>query len=266
MKHIELETLEEFEAEVEKLNSFLSAQKKHDLDTVEKPLFRGQSQESWSLETSLERYLSGVVSIEQYNRYLLRIKPAVEAYTGNSWKVDRNIKIEDTTFLQAAVPSYEFMLYARHHGFPSPLLDWSQSPYVALFFAFQNAVPDQRVSIFAYVDDLGGGKGGWCGAPQISAQSPYVSSHSRHFMQQSQYTIATEKVNDEWVYCSHEKYFSETTDESQDLLIKFTLPGNLKNKYLKKLQQMNINAFTLYGSDESLMDMLAFREIIERDI
>jgi hypothetical protein len=264
MKTIDLRTWEEFEAEVAKLNTFLSGQKRHEFDYVARPLFRGQSRASWELETSLERYLRSVVSIEQYNRYLLRIKPAVEAYTERSWKVEREIKIEeDTTF--HSVPNYEFMLYARHHGFPSPLLDWSQSPYVALFFAFQNAVPGQRVSVFAYVDDIGSGKGGWVGSPQISALGPYVSSHRRHFMQQSQYTIATEKVKDEWVYCSHEKYFSGTTDESQDLLIKFTLPGELRNKYLQKLQQMNINAFTLYGTDESLMDMLAFREIIERN-
>jgi len=28
------------------------------------------------------------------------------------------------------------MTRLRHHGFPSPLLDWPQSPYIAAFFAF----------------------------------------------------------------------------------------------------------------------------------
>lgn len=32
--------------------------------------------------------------------------------------------------------SYGFMTRLRHHGFPSPLLDWPQSPYIAAFFAF----------------------------------------------------------------------------------------------------------------------------------
>lgn len=264
MKTVELETWENFEDEVKKLNQFLSAQKKIESNYVAKPLFRGQSNASWGLQTSIERYLGHEITVTKYNNYLLRIKPAVESFTGRTWNVVADFDISETNF--RTVPNYEFMLYARHHGFPSPLLDWSQSPYVALFFAFQNSEPEQPVSIFAYVDDIGHGKGGVVGAPQISALGPYVSSHRRHFMQQSQYTIATEMVNKNWKYCSHEKYFANTADEDQDLLIKFTLPGKLKNTYLKKLQQMNINAFTLYGTDESLMNSLAFREIIERGL
>lgn len=254
---------ETFESELNKINAQLISYKKDNYGSVSLPLYRGQSDSTFALNTTLERYFDKPVSFDKYQHYLFAVKPAIEVFTEKKFEFDYRNDPEtgwkfmgDVRFLKG---QYEYMAYLRHHGFPSPLLDWSKSPYIALYFAYENANLNDDVAIFVYVEHLGSGKGVSIGSPEIATFGPYVTSHKRHFIQQSQYTSCVKKDGDDWYYCSHEEAFN-TTDTGQDLLIKLTLPGSEKDRILLKLDTMNINAFSLYGSDEGLMRMLAFRE------
>ena len=57
-------------------------------------------------------------------------------------------------------PGGGYLAYLRHHGFPSPLLDWTKSPYIAAYFAMVNAPQKEvkKVSVFAYLESPTGGK------------------------------------------------------------------------------------------------------------
>lgn len=231
------------------------------------PLFRGQADAGWSLSTTLERFSALSYSMEDYHRRLGPVKQAVESLTtGRSWDLP---DYDGDDIVVGAPPGYEFMIYLRHHGFPSPLLDWSRSPYVAAFFAFEQPPPsmrthreEQQVAIYLYVDRLTTEKSGVSGEARITALGPTVVTHERHYSQQCEYTICTKRVGPErgLVYWNHEEAFANA-GELQDVLRKYTIPIGERSHFLRKLDLMTINAYSLFRDEGSLARMLAYREI-----
>ena len=237
---------------------------------VSPALFRGQSRSSYRLETTLERFGLVNFGFNDYVRYLSKVKPAIESMLDRkfAFKWD-NPEDKGHAFILSQLKlkegQYEFMVYLRHHGFPTPLLDWSRSLYVALFFALSDQPSDENSALFMYIENLGHGKGGVVGAPEISTIGQYVTAHKRHWIQQSDYTACVAKQDDVWVYHPHEGAFGGPSDES-DRLVKVEIVPTARRQILRQLDSMNINAFSLFGTEEAMMKTLAFREILEDDL
>ncbi len=58
----------------------------------------------------------------------------------------------------------------------------------------------------------------------------------------------------------HEGVFSRNV-QHQDVLWKFTIPATERIKVLKKLDSYSLNAFSLFESDEALMETMAIRYV-----
>ena len=105
-------------------------------------LFRGHSDSCWSLDTTLDRSKHEGMKFDDYYRIVSSIHPEVETLTGNTWSIpeyrDIVALVQDYDKLSVELtfgrnPAYDYMAYLRHHGFPSPLLDWTRSPYIAAY-------------------------------------------------------------------------------------------------------------------------------------
>jgi len=87
-------------------------------------IFRGQ-QKPWSLCTSFHR----------------RGRYRMSEFTGKDVKqLHQRLSAITSHFFDLTIPDQNgaFFNLLQHHGYPTPLLDWSHSPYVAAFFAFRD--------------------------------------------------------------------------------------------------------------------------------
>jgi hypothetical protein len=236
-------------------------------------VFRGQASSDWRLQTTLERSdLSDEVA--DYFQTILRIKREVESFTGLSWEdapsrydLDPDIfggyERFSSRLLRGEFPHYSYLAYLRHHGFPSPLLDWSASPMVAAFFAFRSPSESDRVAIYAYRErDASGMKSGGSDEPSIRLLGPYVTAPKRHFVQRSVYTMCTLWQSEAPYFYDHTnvcKPYDPNAEYQQDIVFKFELASSKRGQVLEELESFNLNAYTLFGSEDGLMESLARR-------
>jgi hypothetical protein len=229
-------------------------------------VFRGQANSGWRLSATLER-TQGRMLFKDYCRIIERIKPQIESLTSMQWEIPEYPEVEelsteyenfDHALWCGRCPGYDYMVYLRHHGFPSPLLDWTRSLYVAAFFAFSTArETDQQVSIYALWNQpnrLSGNKIG-----TIYRYGPYVRTHRRHFLKQSEYTLCM-FYDDDWWFDYYDEVFDKGLHQ-QGQCHKFMIPYKERKRVLKLLDEHNLNAFSLFGSEESMMQTLAEREL-----
>ncbi len=115
----------------------------NDLESDGSFIYRGQRDASWGLVSTLHRtsLVKSIPNLKGYADFMLpQVHDALEAWVGRSWD------------LTAALGLAEFLAFLQHNGFPTPLLDWTASPYISAYFAFESvnhfASQTEKVAIF----------------------------------------------------------------------------------------------------------------------
>lgn len=264
-KTVELNSWDEFREHISQLRKKIDDDRDDSKKRNYPMLFRGQSDSNWKLKSTLCREAGGDEKWEiLVNKYLEVLNSVYEDSMSILKKQDDfpqfSKKVAESMPYLNEKETLPFMVYVRHLGFPSPLLDWSRLPYVAAYFAFrhltQNPKKNNKVSIFVFIERLNyKNPDMFCTSkPFFWTVGPNIFTHERHHLQQCEYTYCLEEKKED-VFFKPDYLVLSTEEKSNqgETLLKITLPASIRNDVLTRLNEIDINEFTLFNTEDALM-------------
>lgn len=198
-------------------------------------IFRGHAQSDWLLEPTLSRALKRInyeSRGELVKEHLERFKLSIRGRRGlNPRQLSEN----------------ELWALGQHYGLYTPLLDWTQSPYVALFFALtslEKSATGFRTLWGLHSTDVQDitdwhEKNNKHSKLKVELINPILDENNRQVNQNGLFT----KIN---TGCDIEKWVLNGPDIDWVTLYRFDFPDNVRDKGLAFLDLMNINYSSLF--------------------
>lgn len=220
------------------------AQASADLDSDGAFIYRGQRLASWGLTSTVHRtsLVRSIQDLKGYADFMLPpVHEALEAWVGRSWN------------LAEALGLAEFLAFLQHSSFPTPLLDWTSSPYIAAYFVFESvnhfAPQSENVAIFSF------NQRAWSSTfkqiydfadftPHVSVLRPRTVGNHKLAVQQGCFT---------WSNISDiEKHIKLNETKERKFLTKYELGVRERPKVMRELSLMGISAIQLMPSVEAV--------------
>lgn len=205
-------------------------------------VFRGQRCSDWKLQTTLDRTLARIetVGIELQSTYDFLLKEFVKSIRGRS-SISKDIYSNTD----------EIWALGQHYGLATPLLDWTHSIYVALFFAFEDPTPSSTGyrtvwalnSSHHMKDVIGKYNSDKEDFQKFNFVDPISDENPRLLTQSGLFTKQPLSFDlKSWV--------TEFLNDDAPYFIKINIPDGERLKILKNLRLMNIHPLTLFPEIE----------------
>lgn len=208
-------------------------------------LFRGQKEASWDLLPGLGR--------PNYFR------PEILRYEKN---VLKEFKRRAIPFLPKTFNSnsdWEWLALAQHFKLPTRLLDWTENPLVALFFAFE------------FAKDNNDNRAVWVfGAAENEFADSNDSKVNPFTLRKTQVYVpnqVTQRITAQSGWFTIHKYMADKdkflafnkNKSYNSRVFKMIIANKLRNNILLRLDRLGVNSFSIYPDLEGLSTFLSWK-------
>lgn len=220
-------------------------------------IWRGQRDADWGLETSLDRLLqkhSKKPTAALLNRHIEKFKLASRGRRGDNPRRD--------------LLENEWWALGQHNSLATPLLDWTRSPFVALYFAFEKDKPSSSGfrTVWALAESTTINSAIEKEKPSgsenyvLTCVRPQQDENARLVNQGGLFTrVPLGKTVRSWIEENYEK-----DEENVAHLIKIIIQDEGREECLRALNMMNINHASLfpdlYGASQHCNNGIAIKK------
>ncbi|MFD0964288.1 FRG domain-containing protein [Pseudofulvibacter geojedonensis] len=205
-------------------------------------IYRGHQDSDWMLESTFDRYYR--LTLENLDENLLPeydyeeyLQVHLENFKVNSIgrRINSTRKLND----------FEWWALGQHYGLVTPLLDWSKSPYIALYFALNHPLPPSSNKRTLWVFNPIGFQKAYeqqnIKVSKIKVVDSPVDENVRLLSQKGKFTFTPNGL-------SIENYIKMNVNLSglKPILFRIDIPEKVREIFLLHLNSMNINHSTIY--------------------
>lgn len=208
-------------------------------------LFRGQSDSTYNL-------LPGIARPKYLRDNILKYEEEVIS----------EFKRRATPFLPKSFNTksdWEWLALAQHYKLPTRLLDWTENPLVALYFAFEMPKKENSYrSVWVFVaekKDFANSNDKKTNPFNLSQTQVYAPNHiTERITSQSGWFTVHKFMEDE------KKFISFNSNSLyRNRIFNIVIPNELRDDILLKLNRLGINSFSIYPDLEGLSNFLTWK-------
>jgi hypothetical protein len=215
-------------------------------------LYRGQSDSSWHLQSTIMRNFKPSISTKD--------ALTLEDEFLQLFRSQAHVHLRPD-FLPITTNPSDWWQIMQHYSAPTRLIDWTESPYVAAYFAVvQNWDKDGLILTIPpfYLNGeakkiLGGSKFEDVlhldNAPDVTMAIQMVKHSNRTMAQQGHFTVSANILGNQ------ESFIDSACSSNalaKDGFCKLIIPKKLKPEFLYRLKKMNVTAASLFPGEDGL--------------